>query len=132
MKKTKSINSAISSIVSDLGHTDRICISDAGLPVPDEVLKIDLAIKLGLPSFKDVLEVIESEAKFEKVFIAKEIEDHFPNFVKMIKSILGEECEVKLIPHTQFKEMTNTTKAIFRTGENKWFHNIILQSGVTF
>ena len=52
MKRNGMLNSHISKILSDLGHTDMIAIADAGLPVPDGVLKIDLALKLGAPSFR--------------------------------------------------------------------------------
>ena len=47
MKKTGIINSAISKVLSDLGHTDRIVIADAGLPVPAGVPKMDLAVHGG-------------------------------------------------------------------------------------
>ena len=43
------------------GHTDTIVIGDCGLPVPDGVKKIDLALKLGTPRF---LEVVEELAKY--------------------------------------------------------------------
>ena len=39
-----SLNSDISKLLSDLGHTDTIIIADCGLPVPDGVKKIDLAL----------------------------------------------------------------------------------------
>ena len=35
-----------------MGHTDRICIGDCGLPIPNETEKIDLALmKFGQPRF---------------------------------------------------------------------------------
>ncbi len=132
MKKTNLINSQISSLIANLGHTDYICISDAGLPVPKNINKIDLAIKLGLPKFWDVLKVVKDEAKFEKAFVAKEIVDIFPDFVKKTQEILGKDCVVELITHQNFKKMILETKGVIRTGHNQWYHNIILQSGVTF
>ncbi|NSL62341.1 D-ribose pyranase, partial [Bacillus cereus] len=61
MKKIGIMNSEISTIISKLGHTDRIVICDAGLPIPDGVQRIDVALKAGLPSFLDVLQVILAE-----------------------------------------------------------------------
>ena len=37
MYKTGILNSEISKVLSDLGHTDTIIIADCGLPVPDGV-----------------------------------------------------------------------------------------------
>lgn len=50
MYKTGILNSDISKVLSDLGHTDQIVIGDCGLPVPKDVKKIDLALTLG-PKF---------------------------------------------------------------------------------
>ena len=47
MKKHGILNSEISRVLSYLGHTDCICIGDCGLPIPDEVERIDLALAFG-------------------------------------------------------------------------------------
>ena len=44
MKKAGILNSDISRVLSYLGHTDRICIGDCGLPIPDCTERIDLAL----------------------------------------------------------------------------------------
>ena len=43
MKKTQVINSDISRVISQMGHFDTLSIGDAGMPVPRETEKIDLA-----------------------------------------------------------------------------------------
>lgn len=53
MKRNGILNSDISRVLSYMGHTDRICIGDCGLPVPDETERIDLALRFGQPSFMD-------------------------------------------------------------------------------
>lgn len=58
MKKSTLINSDISYLVATLGHTDEITICDAGLPIPDHVQRIDLALTHGVPSFLDTVRVI--------------------------------------------------------------------------
>lgn len=45
MRKTKLLNSEISYEISKIGHTEHICICDAGLPIPLNVKRIDLAIE---------------------------------------------------------------------------------------
>ncbi|MBS6044011.1 MAG: D-ribose pyranase, partial [Clostridium baratii] len=44
MRKTKLLNSQISSVISEMGHTDTLAIGDCGLPIPKDVKRIDLAI----------------------------------------------------------------------------------------
>ena len=48
MKRQGILNSDISRVLSYLGHTDRICIGDCGLPIPEETERIDLALKFGI------------------------------------------------------------------------------------
>ena len=58
MKKNGIINSNISEIFSNMRHTDLVCISDLGLPCPDNVKSIDVSIKMGFPSFMDVFIIL--------------------------------------------------------------------------
>lgn len=147
MKKHGILNSEISKVLSDLGHTDQITIADCGLPVPDGVAKIDLALKLGLPSFQDVLEVLLEDMKVEKVILAEEIKDKNPKqledtFEKLekyypSKTILNSfdkkvTIESEFVSHEDFKKLTKNSKVIIRTGEASPYSNIILQSGVIF
>ena len=61
MQKVGILNSSIAKVLADLGHTDKICVGDCGLPVPAGVPKIDLALRLGEPPF---IEVIKEMAKY--------------------------------------------------------------------
>ena len=78
MKKTVLLNAPISRVVSLLGHGDALCVGDAGLPVPNCVERIDLAVYAGLPSFLDTLSAITSEMSVERVVIASELLDGQP------------------------------------------------------
>ncbi|MFB4473776.1 D-ribose pyranase, partial [Oceanobacillus caeni] len=79
MKKNGILNSNIAKVLVDLGHTDTIVIGDAGLPVPDGVLKIDLALTPGTPSFQEVVKAVVDDMVIEKVTIAEEMKDTNPN-----------------------------------------------------
>lgn len=131
MYKTGTLNSEISKVLSDLGHTDTIVIGDCGLPVPKGVQKIDLAVRQGLPSFIDVVDEVARHMVIEHVTLAEEIKDSNPAVLKEVDSI------VKGIPndfvtHEQFKTLTENSKVIIRTGEATPYANIILRSGVNF
>lgn len=60
------LNSSINQVVGNLGHTDCICIGDCGLPVPDGVLKIDLAVRMGSPTVEEVLSELKEHICVEK------------------------------------------------------------------
>lgn len=132
MKRYGMLNSHISKILSDLGHTDMIAIADAGLPVPDGVLKIDLALKLGTPSFREVVEAIAEDMVIEKVIVAEEMREGNPVAMQFITEKFGEEAINASVSHEQFKALTRQVKAVIRTGEATPYANCILQSGVHF
>lgn len=131
MKKNGILNSEISKILSDLGHTDQITIGDAGLPVPDGVKKIDLALKLGTPSFIEVLEEVLKDMAVEKVILAEEIKVDNESQLVAIHQLVDTN-EVTFVSHEAFKKQSGQSKAIIRTGEATPFSNIILQSNVIF
>ena len=78
MQRNGILNSHIAKVLADLGHTDTICISDCGLPVPEGVQKIDLALEFGVPSFEQVVSLITKHMKIEAIQIAKEMKDFNP------------------------------------------------------
>ena len=47
------------------------------MPIPEYVLRIDLAVKMGLPSLQDVLENILTEMQVESYIIAEEASVEF-------------------------------------------------------
>ena len=135
MKKGRLLNSEISSVISRMGHTDHITVGDAGLPIPSDVKRIDLAVEKGVPTFLGTLEVILDELKVEEVVIAKEIEEVSGEFYAKLLKLLEKKCgkiTVVEVSHEEFKGITKESKAVVRTGECTPYANIILKSGVTF
>ena len=132
MKKNGILNSEISKVLSDLGHKDQIVIADAGLPIPDGVKKIDLAVAFSEPTFIRVLEEVIKDMEVEKVILAEEIQEKNSLQLGAIDNKLVDDEEVEFVSHEAFKEQTKHAKAIIRTGEATPFSNIILQSGVLF
>ncbi len=133
MKKTVLINSEISSVISKMGHTDYICIGDMGLPIPNGVQRIDVAISKGSPSLEQVLKNVLSEMCVEQILIANEASKTFEDLCKdSIKEAQEKEALIKKCSHEEFKKYCANAKAIIRTGEASPYYNIILYSGVTF
>ena len=131
MKKGKLLNSEISYVISQMGHTDSLTIGDCGLPIPKDVKRIDLALKYGVPSFLDTLDTVLEELCVEEIIIAEEIKEAAE---QMYKEILNrfENVKVTMVKHEEFKTMTNNSHAVIRTGECTPYSNIILKSGVVF
>ena len=133
MKKQGILNSDISRVLSYMGHTDCIAVGDCGLPIPEEVERIDLALEFGVPSFMDVLRVITKDMKVEKIVLAEEIREQNPKVLGEIKELFaGQELETVFVSHTELKKQTRECKAVIRTGETTPYANIILQSGCIF
>lgn len=130
MKKTGILNSYIAKVLADLGHTDTIVIADAGLPVPNGVEKIDLALKPGTPSFQEVVNVVTEDMVVEKVILASEIKEDNPSQDAFLTNHFKQ--EIVYVEHEKFKKMTEEAKVIIRTGEVTAYSNCILQAGVFF
>lgn len=131
MKKHGVLNSEIASVLASLGHTDTIVIADCGLPIPDGVKRIDLAVEIGKPSFLDVLQVVADDMAIEKVTLAEEVINNNVEVNKEIELKLIEPV-FEYVSHEQFKEHTKKAKAIIRTGEATPYANVILHAGVIF
>ncbi|WP_423798085.1 D-ribose pyranase [Neobacillus sp. SAB-20_R2A] len=131
MKRHGILNSHITKVLTDLGHTDYIVIADAGLPIPEGVARIDLALKPGTPSFQEVLDAVADDMVIEKCIIASEIEAGNPQTEKYLTNKFSE-IDVERVTHEDFKQLTKKAKAVIRTGEITPYANCILQSGVFF
>lgn len=133
MKRQGILNSDISRVLSYMGHTDCIAIGDCGLPIPDEVERIDLALTFGVPTFMDTLKVVKQDMKIEKIVLAEEIKTANPKVLSEIEELFkGEDIEVEYVTHVELKKQTKDCKAVIRTGETTPYANIILQSGCIF
>ncbi|REH97256.1 D-ribose pyranase [Staphylococcus felis] len=134
MEKTRVLNSHISKAIATIGHFDLLTINDAGMPIPNDDRRMDLAITKELPRFIDVLEVVLSEMEIQKVYLAEEIKSNNPTQLQQIKNLLDENVEIAYIPHSEMKTYLShpLNKGNIRTGEVTPFSNIILESNVTF
>lgn len=133
MKKAGILNSEISRVLSYMGHTDRIAVADCGLPIPEEVERIDLALKFGVPSFMETLTTLVEDMKVEKIVLAEEIKVKNPKVLAEIEALFaGHDIEVEFVPHVELKLLACDCRAVIRTGETTPYANVILQSGCIF
>lgn len=131
MKNKGILNPNILEAVASLGHTEYLVICDAGLPIPDNIKKIDISLTHGIPTFDQVLSAIASELVIESYIVAAEITEKNPTEFWNIQSTL-KEIPHNMVPHEDFKKLTRNAKCIIRTGETKPYANIIIVGGVNF
>ena len=131
MKKIGILNQPISSVVAGLGHMDTLVVADAGLPIPPETRRIDLALTEGIPAFLDTLRVVLTEMHVERVILAEEMIEASPALYREVKGLMGD-VPIETVTHLIFKEMTRSAQAVIRTGEFTPYANVILVAGVVF
>lgn len=135
MKRGRLLNSELSYEISKIGHTAHLTLCDAGLPIPKEMKRIDLAVEKGYPSFIKTLDAILSEMMVEEIIIAAEIHKINPKvYAEMMETFEknGMNPKITVVSHEEFKVITHSSEAIVRTGECTPYANVILKSGVTF
>ncbi|HDR1871546.1 TPA: D-ribose pyranase [Pasteurella multocida] len=139
MKKTALLNAPLSQVIATLGHTDSLTICDAGLPIPKQIERVDLALSAGVPSFLQTFHAVVTEMFVERAIIAEEIKEKNPKILTALLNSLaqleqqqGNQIEVQYVSHDTFKTYTHASKAIVRSGECSPYANIILYSGVPF
>lgn len=139
LKKGGLINSTLVYEIARLGHKDMFVIADAGLPIPPNVVRIDLAVVPGIPRFLDVLEAILKEVVVEKAIIAEETKRVSPHIydgiVKLLEKYqsLNIKKDLVTVSHEEFKrKYVSNARFVVRTGEFTPYANIVLVSGVPF
>jgi D-ribose pyranase len=131
VKKTGVLNHRIAEVIALMGHGDSLVIGDAGLPIPEEVERIDLAVSRGIPALLDVIRVVATELQVERLMLADELRERNRELTAAIVDLFPG-SELDFVPHEQFKQRTHVARAVVRTGEHTPYANVILVSGVTF
>jgi D-ribose pyranase len=134
MKKTPSLNVALSRLIASLGHGDIVVIGDAGLPIPPGVELIDLALTQGVPDFIGTLTVVLSEMQVESHVLARELLDKQSPALAALDGLnaSGELGQREWLGHEALKVLSRQARAVVRTGECQPYCNIALIAGVTF
>lgn len=127
------LNGQLARVISETGHTDRLVVTDAGLPIPMSVERVDLAVRENLPRFLDVLDTVLAELAVEGALLAEEIRTHSPDLATTIERRLSVFNVVpEYLPHVEFKAATRTARAAVRTGEFTPYANVLLTAGVVY
>lgn len=131
MKKALLLNAPLSAVIARMGHGDRLVIGDAGLPIPEGVERIDLAVSAGIPAIADVLKAVAAEMQVERVLLAQETLDRSDATPDWLPAEWAQSL-AEPVSHEEFKRQCATARAVVRTGECTPYANVMLIAGVTF
>ena len=135
MYKSGILNAHLLDVLGRTGHMDWLMLSDAGMPVPPDKERVDLAIINDLPRQLTVLKAILEQFAIEKIYMAAEIKDVSPKYLAKVERVLeGTGVELVFVMHNELKEMSRdyNTRACIRTGERTSYSTMILQAGVPY
>ena len=127
MKKNGLLHPELLAAVAELGHRDEFLVCDAGMPIPKQARRIDLAYRAGAPAFLDVLAAIAADVVIERAIVASETS---PELAAAIERLLG--CPVDRTSHEELKARACTSRFAVRTGEFTPYANVLLVAGVAF
>lgn len=126
MKKSGILHPGLLEAIGSLGHLDEFLVCDAGYPIPEEIPRIDLGYRPGMPPFLDVLEAIGAEIVIEGAVVAEEAS------AALEASISGIVGEVRRVAHATLKERAFGARFAVRTGEFTPYANVLIICGVPF
>lgn len=128
MKKQGILHPALNRVLSETGHTDMFTVCDRGFPVPIGIERIDLALSDNIPTVLDVLRAVDQEFVIDFVIVAEEMIAASPERYEEMKREFPH-LRLETIPHVQFKEVGQESRAVVRTGDTAPYANIMIVSG---
>jgi D-ribose pyranase len=108
VKKSGVINAKLAGALAELGHTDRVVVCAAGLPLPPGPEVVDLAFRFGVPSSEVVLSGLLEELIVEGATAAEEVERN-PRTHELLTANLP---DLGLVPHEELKRMVAAKKLV--------------------
>lgn len=132
-RNNATLNGQLARVISETGHTDQLIVTDAGLPIPCGVERVDLALREGIPSFLDVLDCVLEEVQIEGALLSEEMRTVSPDMLREVEQRLAA-CGVtpRFVPHDAFKAATAQARAAVRSGEFTPYANVLLTAGVVY
>ena len=131
MFKGECLNPQLMRIMGETGHTDLLCVCDAGFPVPQDVERVDLGWKEGEPPWIEVCRLMKSNMVFDGIYLAEEMKDKNPDMLLEFQSLFAD-VEIEFISHAELKRMAKSCRAVVRTGEFSAYSNCIFIAGCNF
>lgn len=130
MKRGKILNKKLNTAIADMGHGEMLIVCDAGMKIPSDAQRIDLALTEGIPEIEQVIELLVEDFCYERVIVTEDLPVYNEPLYKKIKDIC-DRCEIEAIPYDEFMNtLPQKAKYIVRTGSFSPYGDIALVSAI--
>lgn len=130
LRNNRILNTELNHMLSAMGHTDMLVITDAGCPIPKDAWVVDLSITRNFPGLIPILELIGEEFLAEKIIYADFVPKHNKPYHKDLLKIFND-CEHETVAHeTLLQEIIPCAKGFIRTAGYIPWGNVALIAGV--
>lgn len=129
MKEIGILNRGVAKVISEQGHHDLLMVCDAGFATPKDVEVIDISMKENQPRVIDFLNELKKFFSVEKLILANQTKKSNPSYFNEIVDVFDNDPEVETIDHEELKKLSESAKAIIRTGDFTAYANVLLVSG---
>lgn len=131
MKQGGILHPELLGLIAAAGHGDIIVLTDAGLKIPEDAYRIDLALTCGVPTIVDVVRAVRQELVIEDAIVATEFSEWNPEVYTATMKELPVEPSAKA--HLELMdEMAKTAYAYVKTGECSAYASVALVCGVNY
>jgi D-ribose pyranase len=131
VKNSGVLNKDLAEVIAGMGHLDLLVVGDAGLPIPAQTRRIDLAVSEGVPGFIETIRAIAEDLCVESMILAHETGESSPQVQEQLIEIFPEK-PVRIVSHEELKQLSGSALAVVRTGEFTPYANVVLVGGVVF
>ncbi len=129
MTETGILNRDIAREITQLGHTDKVLIADAGLAIPSSTKVIDISLSVNKPTAVEMLEELLKHFSVEGVIISGATAQVSPTREKEFRNFFDKDISWTVVDHPHFRDnLTREVKFAIRTGDFTANSNIILIS----
>ena len=130
MKLGRILNKKLNTAIADMGHGEMIIVCDAGMKIPTEAQRIDLAVERDLPTVDHILELLVEDFCYERVIVCEDLRKFNPVMYEKVEKTCTR-CQIEEIPYDTFMAtLPQTAKYIVRTGSFEPYADIALISAV--
>lgn len=130
MKLGRILNKKLNTAIADMGHGEILIVCDAGMKIPTEAQRIDLAVEQDLPTIEQVLNLLVGDFCYERVIVTEDLPVYNPDLYRKVEEIC-DRCPIETIPYDEFmRTLPQAAKYIVRTGSFSPYGDIALVSAI--
>jgi D-ribose pyranase len=122
------LNPHLLSLLARVRHTNTLVIADSMFPHWPGLIEVDLSLVYGIPTVPQVVAAILANWKCGTARMAEEFHLHNDSTVRAEFLNSFGAAHLHFEPHLQLKTRVPQALGLIRTGENRIYTNVILES----